>query len=426
MPRIPALLATVLSLVCAASPAIGQTFQPKAIRFAGAPNYSDQDLLNTLHVTPGAVLSYAEMNAYAQKLVDSGMFSSVAFKFDGQDLIFQIAPASGLLPMRLRNLPFSGGNDLNEKLHRQFPLYHGVLPAQGGLTGEVREALEQMLAAQNIKATVAAATVDDPASHQPVALGFSIVSPAVLVGEIRTEGAVIALDPRASAIVAKYPGSLYDGETSLRQIEADFTTYYKDQGYPEPVVHASAGAKPVVTATALRIPLRVTIAPGVQYKLAGVQLAPGLLVSQADFDRRFPFRSGDTADGERLRAAWKFIDQQYHDHGFIKATVQPVSTVDRTARTVRYVVSVDPGPVYTMGKLTIDNVTDDLRNAMLSAWKMPTGSTFNESVISGFFSSHGVNPALEQAFSGADYHYTLTPDENTRTVDVRLTLEKKP
>jgi len=412
--------------VFAAFPTLSQSYQPKSVRFVGAPEYSDQELLSSLGLTPGSAVNYAEMNGYAQKLVDTGMFASVSFKFDGQDLIFQVALAAGLLPLHLHNLPFPAGKELDEKLHRQFPLYHGLLPAQGGLTESVRSALEQMLAAQKIQATVAAAPQIDAASHKAVAVSFSIVSPPVLVGDLHTEGAIVALDPGASAIVAKFPGTLYDAERSPRQVETDLTAYYKDQGYPDPVVHATAETKPVVTAAAIRIPLHVSIVPGVQYRLGGIRLAPGLLLSQADFDRQFHFQPGDVADGARLREAWKFIERPYHDHGYIKAKIQPNPTIDQANKTVSYLVSVDPGPVYTMGKLTIDNVTDDLRAAMLAAWKMPAGSVFNESVISAFFSSHGVNPALDQVFSGADCRYTLLPHDDTRTVDVKLALEKKP
>ncbi len=426
MPRTPALPLAAFSFILAALPVIGQNFQPKAIRFTGAPDYSDQELLGTVGLTPGTVLSYAEMNRNAQKLVDTGMFSSVSFKFDGQDLIFQLTPAAGLTPLRLQNLPLHAGKELDDKLHRQFPLYHGLLPEQGGLTESVRGALEQMLAAQGIKASVSTTPYKGSALQKTTAVSFAIVSPPVLVGDVRTEGAIVALDSNASAIVSKLPGTLYDVEGSAAAIEAAFTAYYKDQGYPEPAIHAAAGGKPVVSADAIRIPLHVSVVPGVQYKLAAVRLAPGLLVSQADFDRQFHFRAGDVADGERLRTAWKFIGQPYRDRGYIKAKVQPAVTIDHAKNTVSYDVTVDPGPAYTMGKLTIDNVTDDLRSAMLAAWKMPAGSVFNESVILEFFSAHGPNPALEQVFSGTNYRYTMAPNDEARTVDVKLTLEKKP
>src|SRR5580704_16482711 len=138
MQRSLTLPAAVLALVCAALPTAGQSFQPKSVKFTGAPDYADTELLSAADLKAGADLSYAEMNNRAQKLLDSGVFSAVSFKFDGQDLTFQLTPASGMLPIRLQNLPIAHGKDLDEKVHRQFPLYHGQVPERGGLTESVR------------------------------------------------------------------------------------------------------------------------------------------------------------------------------------------------------------------------------------------------------------------------------------------------
>jgi hypothetical protein len=230
MQRTLALSAAVLALVCAALPAAGQSFQPKSIRFTGTSEYSDAELLSATDLKAGAELTYAEMNNRAQKLLDSGVFSAVAFKFDGQDLIFQLTPGTGLVPIRLQNLPIASGKELDNKLHRQFPLYHGLVPEQGGLTESVRSALEQILASQGIEATVAAKPFSGGATNKTVAVNFSVTAPPVLVGEIKTEGTIVMLDPKASAILAKFPGTPYDAEGSINQIETDLSAYYKDQG----------------------------------------------------------------------------------------------------------------------------------------------------------------------------------------------------
>jgi outer membrane protein assembly factor BamA len=425
MQRNRVLFLAALALLIASAPAKGQSVEPKAIRFEGAPEYSDAELLSAANLKPGAALTNAEMNDHAQKLLDSGVFSAVAFKFDGQDLIFQLTPAAGLLPIRLQNFPFPGGKDLDDKLHRQFLLYHGLVPEQGRLTEGIRGALEQMLAAQGIKATVAATPLRNSTLNKAEAVSFSITAPPVLVGEIKTEGTIVMLDPKASAILAKFPGTPYDAENSINQIDASFSDYYKDQGYLEPAIHATAGVKPIVSANVIRIPLRVSILPGAQYKLAGIVLAPGLLVSQADLDRQSPVRVGDFADGSALRKDWNFIERQYHNRGYIKAKVEPIPTFNRAGKTVGYVVTVDPGPTYTMGTLTIDNVTDELRAEMRSAWKMPAGAVFNEGTILAFFATHGVNPALERVFSGVNFKYFLHPNDDTHVVDLTLALEKK-
>jgi outer membrane protein assembly factor BamA len=424
MQRTLALSAAVLALVCAALPAAGQSFQPKSIRFTGTSEYSDAELLSATDLKAGAELTYAEMNNRAQKLLDSGVFSAVAFKFDGQDLIFQLTPGTGLVPIRLQNLPIASGKELDNKLHRQFPLYHGLVPEQGGLTESVRSALEQILASQGIEATVAAKPFSGGATNKTVAVNFSVTAPPVLVGEIKTEGTIVMLDPKASAILAKFPGTPYDAEGSISQIETDLSAYYKDQGYLEPAIHANAGVK-AAESNAIRVPLRVSILPGAQFKLTGIQLAPGLLITQVEFDHQSSVHAGDFADESFLRENWKFIERQYHNRGYIKAKVEPTPTIDHGGKTVSYVVSVDPGPVYTMGVLTIENVTDDLRTAMLAAWKIPAGSVFNEGSILAFFATHGVNPALEQVFSGVNCRYFLHPNDNTHVVDLTLALEQK-
>ena len=424
MQRTFALSAVVLSLVCAALPVASQSFQPKSIRFTGTSEYSDTELLSATDLKSGAELTYVETNNRAQKLLDSGVFSAVAFKFDGQDLIFQLTPGTGRLPIRLQNLPIAGGKDLDEKLHRQLPLYHGLVPEQGGLTESVRSALEQLLASQGIEATIAA-TPFGGATNKAVAVNFSITAPAVLVGEIKTEGTIVMLDPKASAILAKFPGTPYDAEGSISQIETNLSDYYKDQGYLEPAIHANAGVKPAISGGAIRVPLRVSILPGAQFKLTGIQLAPGLLITPAEFDHQSRVHAGDFADGSSLRENWKFIERQYHDRGYIKAKVEATPTFDRAGKTVSFVVSVDPGPVYTMGALTIDNVTDDLRASILAAWKIPAGAVFNEGSIPAFFATHGVNPALEQVFSGVNCRYFMHPNDNTHVVDLTLALEQK-
>ncbi len=420
-----ALLWAVAVLSCVSISSYAQTFEPKSIEFVGAPEYSAEELLSAAALKPGTVLSYTDMNDRSQKLVNSGLFSAVSFKFDGEKLTFQLTPASALFPVQFENMPFATGKDFENNLHRQFPLYRGHVPEQGGITESVRGALVHALAAQGIQASVAATPVRDPMSQQTIAVGFSITAPPVLIGELRTEGAIVALDPKASAILASFPGTLYDEAGSPGRIEASFTAYYKDQGYPEPAIHAVAGPKPVVGTNAIRVPFHLSIVPGAQYKLSAIDLAPGLLVTQAEFDRQSSIHAGDFAD-ERLREDWKFIERQYRNRGYVRAKVQPAATFDHAGKTVRYTVTVDPGPAYTMGSLTLEGVTDDLRSAMLAAWKMPAGAVFNEGAIAGFFATHGVNPALESVFSHVNYRYSLHPNDSTHTVDLQLTLEKKP
>jgi outer membrane protein assembly factor BamA len=161
----PNKLIAALVLLGATLPVPAQKFIPKTIQFKGDPEFSTDELLAASGLKKGEVLSYADMNETSKRLMDTGMFASLTFKFDGQDLVFQFTPADQLLPVHLDNLPFVSVADVDGRLHQQFPLYHGKIPAEGGMLEQVRASLEAMLAAQGIRATVVAAPVADSRTH---------------------------------------------------------------------------------------------------------------------------------------------------------------------------------------------------------------------------------------------------------------------
>ena len=193
----------------------------------------------------------------------------------------------------------------------------------------------------------------------------------------------------------------------------------------EAAIRANPSAVPSIAPDAIRIPFSVSVTPGIRYRVKEIRLDPGLVVTQADFDRQSHIHPGDPADGEHIRANWLYLERQYHNHGFIRAKINATPTLDRDNGTVTYVATVHPGPAYSMGTLNIENVSDELRTMMLTAWKMPPGAVFNEGSILGFFATIGVNPKLERVFATVDIKYVMRPDDATRTIDLTLRLERK-
>lgn len=426
MKRTLFLLFTVIFLVSSGLPAAAQKFLPKTIQFKGAPEYSDQELLAAAGLKKGMALSADEMKSHSQKLMDTGVFESVLFKFDGVDLTYTVVPSSALYLVRLENLPLTPGKELDAALHDRFPLYHGKVPSEGGMLDGVRGALEEMLAAREIKAAVAATPYANQKLHQETSMSFAITAPQVEVGEIRPEAPTAALDPQATEILAKMTGSPFNTEGSSKQIETYLGNYYRDKGYLEAEVHATPQNDPVIAPEAIRIPFLLSVSPGPLYKLAGVQLAPGFLVAQADFDRQSHIHPGDIADGQHVTDNWVFLSSQYHNKGYLKAAIHPVPSFDRAQGTVSFIVTAEPGPVYTMGNLTIQNGADDLRAAMLAAWKLPAGAVFNEGAVLSYYTLQGTTTPLGRTFASANCKYKLTLNDDTHTVDVVLRLEKRP
>jgi outer membrane protein insertion porin family len=423
------LLLTALVLFASTQPAAAQKFQPKTIQFKGAPEYSDQELMDAAGLKMGTDLDSDEMKGFAQKLMNTGLFETLSFRFFGVDLIYTLFPSTNLYPLRLENLPLASGKELDAALHQRFPLYHGKVPAEGGLTEQVRVALEEMLAAKGIKSAVAASPYTDQKLMQVTAMSYAITAPPVRIGEIHLEGVSPEMQAGVKVIEDRVRKTNYDTENSADNIEHAFAVLYADEGYAAVKVHAARSGNPVMAGEAIDVPFTVSIEPGQLYKLGAIHLPSGELLTLAEINKAAGTVSNSVEkqsvkEGVALRTALLYITGQYKSKGYLDCVVTPHPQYDDANGVVNYTLEVQPGPVYKMGKLTIENGAEDLRAAMLAAWKMPAGAVFNASAIQTYYSSQGNTP-LGRTFASANCKFQLAVNDDTRTVDVTLRLEKK-
>src|ERR1035437_1487556 len=105
MRRILVSLLAVLVLLVAPRPVAAQKFLPKTIQFKGAPEYSDAELLAASGLKKGVTLSVDEMKNHLNRLMETGLFETLNYKFDGADLIYSMKPIEALYSVRFENLP---------------------------------------------------------------------------------------------------------------------------------------------------------------------------------------------------------------------------------------------------------------------------------------------------------------------------------
>jgi outer membrane protein assembly factor BamA len=433
MKRPSFLFFTAFVLLAVSLPLAAQKFQPKTTQFKGDPEYSDQELLEAAGLKKGDILNFDEMSGHTKRLMDSGVFDTVSFKFDGVDLVLSLKPSEQLFPIRLENLPLAPGKELDAKLHDRFPLYHGKVPSEGTLLDGVRGALEEILAAKGIKATVEATPYTDQKLSQVTAMSFAITAPQVQMGEIHLEGVSPELQAKVKVVADRARNTSYDTENAASNIERKIALIYTDEGYATVKIHAAQSGDPVVSSEAIEIPFNVTVEEGRHYKLGSIRQPSGELLNLVDINKSagaVSYKSGALSEtlsvkgGLTLRIALAFVTGQYKSKGYMDCVVTPHPQYDDVNGIVDYTLEVEPGPVYTMGKLTIENSADDLRAAMQTAWKLPVGAVFSEKAINDYFYSQG-NSALGRTFASANCRFKLAKNLESHTVDVTLRLERK-
>jgi outer membrane protein assembly factor BamA len=361
--------------------------------------------------------------------LDTGLFESFNFSFNGVDLVYMLVPASNLYPVRLENLPLTPGKELEAALRSRVPLYRGKVPLEAGLTEQVRQALEEMLAARGIQATVVASPYTDQELVQVTAISYAITNLQVHVGEIHVEGVSPEMQAKVRSLADRAAKTDYNTENTAGNIERAFALLYADEGYPSTKVHAEQSGNPVAFGKTIDIPFKVTVEEGRHYKLGSIFLPSGepLTLEMINKSAGVVTNSGEKqfVNGEvNLRTAVLYVTREYKSKGNLDCVVTPHPQYDDASGVVNYKLEVQPGPVYTMGKLTILNGAEDLRAAMLAAWKLPTGAVFSEKAIADYYSTQGNTP-LGRTFASVNFKYKLTKNVDTHTVDVTLLLEKK-
>jgi len=261
-------------------------------------------------------------------------------------------------------------------------------------------------------------------------MSYAITDLQVRVGEIHLEGVSPEMQDKVKHVADRAIKSDYNTEYSASNIERAFALLYADEGYPAVKIHVEQSGNPVAGSKAIEIPFNVIIEEGRHYKLGSIHLPSGepltleMINKTAGLVTNKVETSLSIKGGLTLRSALLYVTGQNKSKGYMDCVVTPHPQYDDVAGVVNYTLEVEPGPVYTMGKLTIQNNAEDLRAAMLAAWKLPEGAVFSESVLQTYFYTQGNTP-LGRTFASANCKYKLTKNIETHTVDVTLRLEKR-
>ena len=417
----PALLPLLFTFVAGAQ----QLLKPQTIRFEGLNAFSADELLGIAGVTKGQTYTSDFLNETAQKLMATGAFEKVGFKFDGIDLTFLIRESSDLYPVTVENLPIETGAPLDARLHQLIPLYHGKVPSEGTLLDDVRNALQKMLKDEGLDAKVTFIPAGDNANKKATAIKFRIESPAVEVGDIQLSGVSDSMLPAVNQAI-KLVASSFDARASQKSLAEQVASVYRFNGYAAATVQAAPAGKPTLVEGSIRVPFTVSVNEGRAYKLGTVQLASGLPLNSAEVDKLSTAFERDKGSANYLRAMVGAVNMRLKGKGYLDCKVTPNAFIDESAGVVNYTIDAVTGPQYHLGLLKFDNVSDSLRSLLMRSWQMMPGDPFDESYVANFILIAQKNdPVLQRTLAGVKATYDAHADPDTHEVNVVIRLSRQ-
>ncbi|MFY9746941.1 MAG: POTRA domain-containing protein [Acidobacteriaceae bacterium] len=403
-------------LLCGPAPlARAQKYVPKKIVFSGT-TASQAELLAVSGLKPGDTLGQAEIQAAAQKLIDTGLFTDVRFAFDGVELNYSLKPVTNMEPVSYANFPWWDNGALNAAVAAKVPLFHGSVPPESGMQQQVATALTALLAEKGVKATVSAVPAKDEAMKD-AGVEFHVDDPPVEIGVVTFTGAGSAWADPLAAIEKAAMGQDFDPATEATLATALRAIYHR-QGYLDVAMTGYAHGEPRLIDGKVMVPVSATIAEGGQYKVAGLHLTGDVLMTPEEFTKAAKLHPGDIANEDLLRGTLAAIAGPYKAHGYLRAKIEAAPTMDAANHTVDYAITVAPGPVFHMGELSLVNLNDQQKAQVLQYWPLRAGDVYDAVLVPQFLTKY---KNQLHALDGWSASYKAYEHEDSHIVDLVVT-----
>jgi outer membrane protein insertion porin family len=410
--------ATMLA-TCGAS---AQTWSPSQITFTGT-DLSQGELLAFTGLKTGEPVTREQMQAATDKLTASGLFSGGRFSFDGETLTFELTPSQAVVPVEYDNFPWWDDKTLNAAVATRVPLFHGSLNPGGAMRDEVSAALESILATKGVQAAaITTSPVGGPLGNQ-VAILYHIDSPPVVLEGFRVYDYSGVWTRPIEEVEKAAAGQKFEG--GIRNTLTDeIRAVYGHLGFIDMKMTTPAWGQPRIAGGKILVPITASItSEGVQYRVSAIHLQGDILMTEDQFAQRAALHPGDVADQDAWKPIREMLTASYRTHGYLDATTNVTPKLDRTNHTVDYTITVDPGPVYRMGKLTLANLDQKQQAELMPYWLLRPGDVFNPDLIPKSVADYHQARAedLQSIHTGFDAHWAANHD--THTVDVMLTFD---
>ena len=419
-------LAVASALLSSVAPAGAQT-SPQAKLYAvnqnGSRNFSASEVGVLSGLQKGAPVDRDAIQAGADKLARSGVFSSVRYQFatdaNGLTVTFQLEDAP-LFPVSLDNMPWISPADLSSALNAANIPFHGGAPANGTFNDLIAQQLQQMLAAKNIHATVSHAVAATPGTTEQI-IQFTAAGTDLKLASLQFSDALAARDSSIQNTLATIKGRPFSLSAIERFDFANVRPVYLSHSYLQ--VQFSA---PAVQLSGDNAQVTVAITPGPAYVWGGITWSGNRAYTTADLNALVSgagLANGQPADGTKLEAMWKGVRDAYGHRGYIRATVEPKESFDAASHTAAYAVNISEGEQFHMGKLVLSGLSIDAERRLRGAWKLSEGQVFDQT-YADFFLSKGAADALKGLPAAQDKMGSyLQKNPQQHTVDVMIDFE---
>jgi len=390
-------------------------FPVESIRVDGNKQFSDEEIVKMSGIQPGQAVMKADFDAAQKRLLDSGLFETVAYRYapagskGGYAATFEVKEIGQAFTYRFEAIDVPDA-ELRAYLKQQEPMFADRIPATEPVLKLFTSDLEKFLATRNKPLQIVGKLAPDPKGQLEV-----VFQPAALpaVAQVKFVGnRAIATPALQQSIVGAGIGALYT-EPRFRQIlDASIRSQYEALGYMR-VNFSRIETAPASDVKGVNVTVHITEGP--VFKLREVNIT-GEMADNPRLAKEGAFRINETVDMHAIDEGAKRIEKYLKRRGYMDAAAKAQPKIDDKSKTVDVAINVDPGPQYRMGKLEIEGLDITSEPQVRKMWALAEKAPFDFEYPDSFLADMpNVLDNLGRTRS------TIKPDPGRLIVDVILT-----
>jgi outer membrane protein insertion porin family len=386
-----------------------------SLQVEGNRIYSTQQILAAAGLKVGQIAGKDEFEAARDRILATGAFESVGYKFGPAETgakqfaaSFQVIEIAQVFPFRFDAL----GDEiaLRNWIKQKEPLFAKTIPGTKEVLARVARETEEFLAKAGHPEPIAGKLIGEGTKELTVVFGPTTLPSVAEVKFIGNE--VIPAQTLQQTIAGVAVGAVYSAPRFQQILDTTIRPLYEAKGKIL-VRFPKLDTEPAKDVDGLIV--KVQVSEGPTFKLGDVTLAgvPG----SSTLLKEAKFKSGEQANFNEIEEAVERIRSIERRAGYMLVKSEVERKIDEKEKKVDLVVHIDRGALFSFGKLNIQGLDIQNEPQIRKLWAMKPGVPFNSEYPTFFLArvkDDGYFDNLGKTTSKLDV------DDKNKIVDVTL------
>ncbi len=414
--RILSLLSLALLAAPFTLPQDKAAFPLESIKIRGNDQIPTERILAATGLKIGAPITRPEFNEARDRLLATGAFESVGFNYTGSanntgfDATFTVVEVQPLYRYRFEALP-APESQLRDALRKQESIFGDAIPPSPQVMNRYSMALAKAIG--NGVQVIGEVNSDEPGELQIV---FRPLGGRMNISEVNFRGNTVLPNMELWRIINPVAIGVPYSEPLFRQmLDSSVRAAYEDRGRVRIAFTKIETAK---SSDVEGLDVTVTIDEGQPYKLGEVDIKGVEAKEVSDLNKLANWGKDATFSQADVNTALGRIKKSFREDGYLRVDTPFTRVIHDDTKTVDLVVTIQPGPLFQMGKLTIKGLDILTEPYIRKLWKLNEGDSYHEAYPDQFLAmlrAEDYFDNLARTGAEADLH------EDTHKVDVTLT-----